>query len=147
MSWTIKVKKALASRYLFDNWFSLLIRYALTRLGFNVRLVARVGDCTFELSPEVFECLVNRASRGLVEIGCVDGELYVNGVRYGEYHGAWMYDNSCNCYVRNNVRFRQIHRAIYHVFDCGDYESLNINEGELSLLNPTPAPLPRCLRT
>jgi hypothetical protein len=55
------VKRALdslASRYLFDNWFSLLIRYALFRLGFDVRLMARVGDCTFELRPEIFACLV-----------------------------------------------------------------------------------------
>ena len=49
-----KARRALASRYLFDNWLSLLIKYALTRLGFNVKLVARVGDCTFELSPEAF---------------------------------------------------------------------------------------------
>jgi len=49
-----KVRRALASRYLFDNWLLLLIKYALTRLGFNVKLVARVGDCTFELSPEAF---------------------------------------------------------------------------------------------
>jgi hypothetical protein len=49
-----KARRALASRYLFDNWFSLLIRYALIRLGFNVKLVARVGDCTLELSPEAF---------------------------------------------------------------------------------------------
>jgi len=70
---------SLASRYLFDNWSSLLIRYALFRLGFDVRLVARVGDCTFELRPEVFACLVGKASYGLVEISCVDGELYING--------------------------------------------------------------------
>jgi len=116
---------SLASRYLFDNWFSLLIRYALFRLGFDVRLVARVGDCTFELRPEVFACLVGKASYGLVEISCVDGELYINGKRY-EYHGAWVYNKSCNCYVRNNVRFRQIHWLIYQVFDCGEYESLGI---------------------
>jgi FkbM family methyltransferase len=116
---------SLASRYLFDNWSSLLIRYALFRLGFDVRLVARVGDCTFELRPEVFACLVGKASYGLVEISCVDGELYINGKRY-EYHGAWVYDKSCNCYVRNNVRFRQIHWLIYQVFDCGEYESLGI---------------------
>jgi len=71
----MKVRRALASRYLFDNWLSLLIKYVSTRLGFNVKLIAKVGDCTFELSPEVFGCLTNRASRGLVEIGCVDGEL------------------------------------------------------------------------
>jgi methyltransferase, FkbM family len=109
------IKGALYSRYVFDNWFSLLIKYALTRLGFNARLVARVGDCTLELSPEVFGCLAVRASYGLVEISCVDGE----------YHGAWVYDKSCNCYVRNNVRFKQIHWLIYQVFDCGEYEPSN----------------------
>jgi len=119
------IKGALYSRYVFDNWLSLLIKFALTRLGFNVRLVARVGDCTLELSPEVFGCLAVRASYGLVEISCVDGELYINGKRY-EYHGAWVYNKSCNCYVRNNVRFRQIHWLIYQVFDCGEYESLGI---------------------
>ena len=119
------IKGALYSRYVFDNWLSLLIKFALTRLGFNVRLVARVGDCTLELSPEVFGCLAVRASYGLVKISCVDGELYVNGGRYGEYHGAWVYDKSCNCYVRNNVRFKQIHWLIYQVFDCGEYEPSN----------------------
>jgi len=118
----------LAARYLFDNWLSLLIKYALTRLGFNVKLMARVGDCAFELSPEVFGCLAVRASYGLVEISCVDGGLYVNGGRYGEYHGAWVYDNSCNCYVKNNVRFKQIHWTIYQVFDCGEYEPSNVKD-------------------
>jgi len=104
-----------------------LIRHALTRLGFNVKLMARVGDCTFELSPEAFGCLAVRASYGAIEISCVDGELYVNGGRYGKYHGAWVYDNSCNCYVRNNVKFRQIYWAIYQVFDCGEYEPLDVS--------------------
>jgi len=123
-----KVRRALDSRYVFDNWFSLLIKFALTRLGFNVRLMARVGDCDFKLSPEVFGCLAVRASYGLVEIGCVDGELYVNGGRYGEYHGVWVYDKSCNCYVRNNVRFKQINWTIHQVFDCGEYEPSNVKD-------------------
>jgi len=55
MSQFRRVKNALAARYLFDNWLALLIKYALIRLGFNVKLVARVGDCALELSPEVFE--------------------------------------------------------------------------------------------
>jgi FkbM family methyltransferase len=121
------IKGALYSRYVFDNWLSLLIRYALTRLGFNVRLMARVGDCTFELSPEVFGCLAVRASYGAVEISCVDGELYINGKRY-EYHGVWVYDKTCNCYVKNNVRFKQIHWAIHQVFDCGEYEPSNVKD-------------------
>ena len=56
-----KARRALASRYLFDNWFPLLIKFALTRLGFNVKLMAKVNGCTFELGPEVFGYLVNRA--------------------------------------------------------------------------------------
>jgi len=128
MSWAIRVKKALYSRRLFDNWFSLLIKYVLFRLGFDVRLMARVGDCTFELSPEVFACLTNRASRKLVKLSCIDGELYINGGRYGEYHGTWVYDNSCNCYVRNNARFKQIHWTIYEIFDCGEYEPSNVKD-------------------
>jgi len=123
-----KVRRALASRYLFDNWFSLLIKYALIKIGFNVKLTAKVDNCAFELSPEVFGCLTNRASRKLVKLSCINGELYVNGVRYGEYHGAWVYDNSCNCYVRNNVRFKQIHWTIYQVFDCGEYEPSNVKD-------------------
>jgi len=37
-----KVRRALASRYLFDNWLSLLIKYALIKIGFNVKLTAKV---------------------------------------------------------------------------------------------------------
>jgi len=123
----MKVRRALYSRYLFDNWFSLLIKYALIKIGFNVKLTAKVDNCAFELSPEAFACLVSMASRGLVKISCVDGGLYVNGGRYGEHHGAWVYDKSCNCYVRNNVKFKQIRCAIYQVFDDGDYEPLDVS--------------------
>jgi len=79
-----KVRRALYSRYLFDNWFPLLIRYTLTRLGFNVfniKLVAKINGCTFELSPEVFERFVSRFSRGFIKsIECVNGRLFINGV-------------------------------------------------------------------
>jgi FkbM family methyltransferase len=123
-----KVRRALASRYLFDNWLSLLIKYALIKIGFSIKLTAKVDNCAFELSPEVFGCLTNRASRKLVKLSCINGELYINGERYGEYHGAWVYDNSCNCYVKNNVRFKQIHWTIHQVFDCGEYEPSNVKD-------------------
>jgi len=73
-----KARRALASRYLFDNWFSLLIRYALIKIGFNVKLMAKVNGCAFELGPEVFGCLVNGASRGLIKlIRCDDCDVFV----------------------------------------------------------------------
>jgi len=74
----MKARRALASRYLFDNWFSLLIKYALIRLDFNAKLMAKVNGCAFELGPEVFGCLVNRASRGLIKlIRCDDCDMFV----------------------------------------------------------------------
>jgi hypothetical protein len=33
-----KIKKAFATRYLFDNWHLLIARYALNRLGISVKL-------------------------------------------------------------------------------------------------------------
>ena len=75
-----KARKALACRYLFDNWPSLMIKYALLKLGFDVKLIAKIRGCTFEMSPETFEQLVGRSSRGLIKsIKCVDGKILVNG--------------------------------------------------------------------
>jgi FkbM family methyltransferase len=134
-----KVKAALASRYVFDNWFSLLIKYALTRLGFNVKLVARVGDCTLELSPEVFERFVGRFSRGLFKsIERVNGRLFINGVEVDSINDliynvgtwarvlGWVYDPVNKYWFKNNVKLKQIHDAVFYVFDYGDYESLNV---------------------
>jgi len=134
-----KVRRALASRYVFDNWFSLLIRDILTRLGLNVRLVARVGDCTFELSPETFEKLVSRFSCGFIKsIECVNGRLLVNGVEVNRIDGlirdtetwakvlGWDYDTVNGFWFKSDVRFRHMYRSILEVFDYGEYESLNV---------------------
>jgi len=123
----IKIKIALAIRYLFDNWFSLLIKYILSELGFNIKIIAKVDNCTIELSPKVLRCLAFKASCKLVELSCINGELYINRERYSKYHGEWVYDTSCNCYVRNNVKFKQIYRSIYDIFDCGEYELLDVS--------------------
>ena len=135
----MKVRRALASRYLFDNWFSLLIRYALTRLGFNARLVARVGNCTLELSPEGFERFVGRFSRGFIKsIECVNGRLFINGVEvnriddvirdtktYAKVLG-WVYDPANGLWVRGNARFRHMYWPIIEIFHYGEYEPLGV---------------------
>jgi len=139
MSQFRRVKNALAARYLFDNWLALLIKYALIRLGFNVKLVARVGDCAFELSREVFERFVSRFSRGLFKsIECVNGRLFINGVEIDSIDdliynvGAWarvlgwVYDSVNKYWFKNNVKLKQIHNAVFYVFDYGDYEPLNV---------------------
>jgi FkbM family methyltransferase len=134
-----KVKAALVSRYLFDNWPSLLIKYALTRLGFNVKLVARVGDCTLELSPEGFERFVGRFSRGFIKsIGCVNGRLLVNGVEVSRIDGlirdtetwakvlGWDYDMVNGFWFKGNAKFRHMYWLIIEIFHYGVYESLSV---------------------
>jgi FkbM family methyltransferase len=134
-----KVRRALASRYLFDNWLSLLIKYALTRLSFNVRLTARVGDCTFELSPETFERVVSRFSRGLFKsIECVNGRLFINGVEVNRIDGlirdtetwtkvlGWDYDTVDGFWFKGNAKFRHMRSTILEIFDYGEYALLDV---------------------
>jgi len=139
-----KVRRALASRYLFDNWLSLLIRYALIRLGFNVKLTAKVNGCDFELGPEVFGCLVNRASRGLIKlIRCDDRDvfvIYTNEIQVPiqEFEksnacaidlavkNGWVYDLTNGFWFKNSVKFRHMYWFIPDIFDYGEYESLNV---------------------
>jgi len=123
----IKIKIALATRHLFDNWFSLLIKYILSELGFNIKIIAKVDNCTIELSPKVLRCLTFKAWCKLVELSCINSELYINRERYSKSHGAWVYDASCGCYVRNDVKFKQIYRSIYDVFDCDEYGVLDVS--------------------
>jgi len=139
-----KVRRALASRYLFDNWLSLLIKYALIRLGFNVKLMAKVNDCAFELGPEVFVRLVNRASRGLIKlIRCDDHDVFVvytneiqvpieefeKGDAYAidfAVKNGWVYDPINQYWLRNNVKFRHMYWPIIEIFHYGEYEPLSV---------------------
>jgi hypothetical protein len=76
-----KPKRAFDSRRLFNNWLELLIKYALKRVGFGAKLIARVNECALELNPEVFEVIVNRFSRGFIKsIECINHKLFVNGI-------------------------------------------------------------------
>jgi len=135
-----KVKRALASRYLFDNWFPLLIRDALIRLGFNVKLIARINGCTFELSPETFEVFVSRFSRGFIKsIECVNGKLLVNGAEVNSIDDVirnkeiwirvlgWVYDPVNGLWSKGNVKLRYMNDGIIAIFDYGEYEPLDVN--------------------
>jgi FkbM family methyltransferase len=134
-----KARKALASRYLFDNWPLLLIKYALLRLGFDVKLIAKIRGCTFEVSPETFERLVDGSSRGLIKsVICVDGRILVNGVEVKNIDDVstetwarvlgWAYDPVKRCWFKGNVKFRRMHWTIYEAFDYGEYKSLSVKD-------------------
>jgi FkbM family methyltransferase len=108
-----RVKIALASRYIFDNWCSLLIeyllaKYILAKFGFNVKLKMVISGRAIEVGLEVFE----RLTRQILP-------RHVLG---------WRYDNSCDCWVRGNVRFKHWHNSILDVFDYGHWDGLNVED-------------------
>ena len=139
-----KARRALASRYLFDNWFSLLIKYALIKIGFNVKFTAKVDNCVFKLSPEIFGYLVNRTSHGLIKlIRCDDRDvfvIYTNEIQVPikEFEksnaytidltvkNGWVYDLTNGFWLKGNVRFRHMRSTVFQVFNDGDYEQLNV---------------------
>jgi FkbM family methyltransferase len=136
-----KVRKALASRHLFDNWPSLMIKYALLRLGFDVKLIAKIRGCTFEMGPETFERFVSRSSRGLIKsVTCVDGRILVNGVEVKNLDDViysmetwarvlgWAYDPIKRCWFKGNVKFRRMYGTILGVFDYSEYKSLSVKD-------------------
>jgi len=139
-----KVKKALTSHYLFDNWYSLLIKYVLARLGLNVKLRTKIGNCVIEFDPEVFERFVSRFSRGFIKsVKCVNDRLFVNDVEVGNISDViykietwarvlgWKYDTSCNCWVKNNIKFRRMPHTIVEIFDEKVYKALNCKERDV----------------
>jgi FkbM family methyltransferase len=133
-------KRILSVRYLFDDWFLVLLRYFLIKLGLSVKLEAKVGGCKIKITPDAFARLVSRFSQGLINsVICVNGRVYVNNVEvsdineviyssevWGKVNG-WSYDKSCDCWSKNNVKFRHMYDTIVEVFDYGVYESLNVN--------------------
>jgi len=137
----VKLKKALASRRLFNNWLSLLFKYALTELGFRTKLNAKIDDCTIELGLADFKMLVEMFSCGLIKsFKCIDGKLYVNGVIVNDMKYisgevwvwdrvfGWVYDDFCSCWVKGSVRFRHMYYTIHEVFDFGRYSALDVRD-------------------
>jgi hypothetical protein len=69
-----RVKIALVSRYVFDNWCSLLIeyllaKYILAKFGFNVKLKMVISGRAIEVSLEVFERLTGKSSPAMYSVG------------------------------------------------------------------------------
>jgi FkbM family methyltransferase len=116
-----------------------LIRYALAKLGFNVKLVARVGDCIFDLSTETFGRFVGRFLRGFIKsIECVNGRLLVDGVEVDRIDDiirdvetwarvlGWGYDMVNGFWFKGNAKFRHMYWSIIQIFYYGEYEPLSV---------------------
>jgi FkbM family methyltransferase len=118
-----------------------MIKCALLRLGFDVKLIAKIRGCTFEMGPETFERLVSRSSRGLIKsVTCVDGRILVNGVEVKNLDDViysmetwarvlgWAYDPVERCWFKGNVKFRRMYGTIPGVFDYSEYKSLSVKD-------------------
>jgi len=136
-----KIKKALNTRFYFDNWFSLLVGYTLNRVGFNVKLKAKINDCIFKIDPEVFARFVSRASQGLINsTRCYDDKLLINGIQVNDIADViyntetwakvlgWIYDESCECWVKENVKFLYMYPPILEVFEFGEYGFVDVED-------------------
>jgi len=142
-----KIKKALNTRFYFDNWFALLVGYVLNRVGFNVKLKAKINNCVFEMDPEVFARFVSRASRGLIKsIRCYDNNLLINDVQVNNIADViynietlakvigWRYDDSCKCWVKDGVRFRRIDLILLGIFGLysePEYSFINVGNRDV----------------
>ena len=133
-------EKALAARRLFDNWLSLMFRYTLIKAGLNVKLEAKIGDCRIQINPDTFARLVSRYYRGLIDsIECIDGKIFVNHVEVSNIYDVvyssetwgrvmgWNYNEHCNCWSKNNIKFRRMYHDIPSIFDEGTYSILNVD--------------------
>ena len=114
------------SRYIFANWFSLLIKYFLIKyfligLGFDIKLRAKINNCIIEIDVETYELLISMYSIGLIyAIECIEGKLRVND--------SWHYDYAINCWVKEGVKFKRLHGVIFEVFDYGEYSALDVTD-------------------
>jgi FkbM family methyltransferase len=104
-------------------------------------LISKIRGYTFEMSPETFEGLVSRSSRGLIKsITCVDGRILVNGVEVKNIDDViystetwarvlgWAYDPVKRFWFKGNVKFRRMYWSILEVFDYGMYKSLSVKD-------------------
>ena len=133
-----KLKKAFATSSLFDNWFSLMIGYILNKIGFCVKLRARIDNCVFEIQPDIFARLVSRFHRGLIKsIKCVNGRLFVNGVEVDSIDDVifkhdiwvkvlgWKYNGSY--WVKDDIKLKHMYGTVLGIFNYGDYDVLNVS--------------------
>jgi FkbM family methyltransferase len=95
----------------------------------------------FRDGPRSFATFVSRASRGLIKvksIRCYDNNLLINDVQVNNIADViynietwakildWIYDKSCRCWAKENVKFIHIYASILEVFEFGEYSFINV---------------------
>ena len=129
-----KLKKALSIRFIFDNWYELLVKYMLVKLGrLNVKLIGRINSFNIEISCNALESLANLSDalliflksylvRNNIRILLEANKIYeILGLLFG-----WIYDNSSLCWIKNNVKFKHMYSTIIEIFDFNEYDELDV---------------------
>jgi len=144
MSTLRRIKVLLASRKLFRNWFLVGIRYYLTKLGLihsiNIKVICKDGSRSI-ISMRAYGGLVNDYYDGYItNYDCKEGiATYMNKTHVPikelekssdigfAVENGWAYDLANKYWIKNNVRFRNMHWPILEVFDFDNYEGIDVN--------------------
>jgi hypothetical protein len=119
-----KLGEALSSRYLFDNWMSLLVKYILSKMGFKTRLYAKINGCISKDSSDIFSRLLSWSWRGMIKsTKCLNGKILLNDVAVDDLNNiisdpiklsqafSWRYDETYNCWIKQGIRFRNMRES------------------------------------
>jgi hypothetical protein len=139
---TIKrIRRAIKARQYYDNWFQILIRLLLSKLGIVSSIYVKLDNCIFEIDPNTFERLTSRLTRGYLNIKslkCNKGKLYINDVEVNSIYdlvysielqaaiNGWKYDAYEDCWIKNFVKFKRMYYSILEIFDEQKYKELHV---------------------
>ena len=142
MSFLRRIKILLASRKIIKNWLPAGITYFLGNVGLtrltNLEIICNDGSRSL-LSISTYSRLVNDYWAGyLTAYNCRDRTAtYFNGVKIpleeiekseivpAIRHG-WLYDSSCKCWYKENIKFKHLRNTILEVFEYGEYNQLDV---------------------
>jgi FkbM family methyltransferase len=114
------IRSGLVVTTIFDNWYELMIKYFLFRLGFNTRPIAKISECSLDLDVAI-----------ALTLGIRDGVIRQYKCSSGKFFmGNWVYDPENKLWIRldkNQVKFKRMTLSLLEIFDYGEYDELNVN--------------------
>lgn len=114
------IRSGVVAVAIFDNWYEFLTKYFLYSLGFNIRPVAKISECSLDLDSAI--ALIRGIRDGVIRsYKCSSDKFYM---------GNWVYDLDNKFWIRldkNQVKFKIMTPSLSDIFDYGPYDELNVN--------------------
>jgi FkbM family methyltransferase len=133
---------------LFNNWLSAGLRYfILTKLlkkkFYNLHVVCRDGS-EFFVSPKVFSYIINGYYGGFfIGVSCREGKVLSENLQITFHEiensdlrpkdlifakkAGWRFDENCNCWEKDKIKFKYMHGTILGVFEHEEYSLIDVN--------------------